>query len=78
MTTVKIDLPEEQAAVLEAKATAQGLSLEDFFRKLAEQEAPCKPRYTVFELIQQCDPDAPLSDEDRAWLDAPPVGREAL
>ena len=78
MTTVKIDLPEEQAAVLEAKATAQGLSLEEFFRKLAEQEALCKPRYTVFELMRQCDLDAPLSDEDREWLDAPPVGREAL
>ena len=30
------------------------------------------------ELLAQCDPNAPLSAEDRAWLDAPAVGREAL
>ena len=40
MTT--IELPDEQAAALKAKAAAQGLTLEDFFRKLAEEEAPAK------------------------------------
>ena len=40
MTTVKIDLPDEQAAVLEAKAAAQGLSLEGWFQKIAGREAP--------------------------------------
>lgn len=28
------------------------------------------------ELLQQCDATAPMSDEDREWLGAPPVGRE--
>ena len=37
-----IELPDEQAAALKAKAAAQGLTLEDFFRKLAEEEAPAK------------------------------------
>ena len=37
MTTVKIDLPDDQAAALRAKAAAQGLSLEEWFRALAEQ-----------------------------------------
>ena len=40
MTT--IELPDEQAAALKARAAAQGLTLEDFFRKLAEEEAPAK------------------------------------
>src|SRR5436309_2854210 len=40
MTTVKIDLPDDQAAALKAKAAAQGLSLEEWFRVLAEQSAP--------------------------------------
>jgi len=40
MTT--IELPDEQAAALKAKAAAEGLTLEDFFRKLAEEEAPRK------------------------------------
>ena len=37
-----------------------------------------KPRYTLAELIEQCDLSAPLTEEDREWLDAESVGREAL
>ena len=37
MTTVKIDLPDDQAALLRAKAAAEGLSLEEWFRALAER-----------------------------------------
>ncbi len=33
-------------------------------------------RYSLEELLEQCDATAPVSDEDRAWLDAPSVGRE--
>ncbi len=79
MTTVKIDLPDDQAAALKVKAAAQGLSLEEWFRLRADQEVrPRKGRYTLTELIQQCDPKAQLSDEDREWMDSPAVGREAL
>lgn len=35
-----------------------------------------KPRYTLAELLAQCDFDRPITDEDREWLDAHPVGRE--
>ena len=35
MTTVKIDIPDQQAEALSARAAAEGLSLEDWFRKLA-------------------------------------------
>ena len=75
--TVKIELSEDQAAALTAKAAAQGLSLEDWFQKLAEQQSP-KPHYRLNELIEQCDTQAPLSAEDQAWMDAPAFGREAM
>ena len=39
MTTITIDIPEDQIAVLEAKAKAQGLTLQDWFRQVAEKEA---------------------------------------
>jgi plasmid stability protein len=35
-----IEIPDEQAAALKAKAAAQGLSLEDWFSKLASQDTP--------------------------------------
>lgn len=37
-----------------------------------------RPRYTLEELIAQCDPSAEISEEDREWLDAKPVGKELL
>ncbi len=40
--------------------------------------ARLKPRYTLAELLAASNPSQPLSAEERAWLDAPPVGRELL
>ncbi len=37
-----------------------------------------RPRYTLDELLAQCDASAELSAEDRAWLDARPHGSELL
>jgi len=79
MTTIKIELPDDQAAALRAKAAAEGMTLEDWFRRRADQEIrPRKGRYTLAELVDQCDPQAPMSTEDREWLDSQPFGREAL
>lgn len=39
---------------------------------------PERPSYSLDELLAQCDFDQPYSDEERAWLDADPVGRELL
>jgi antitoxin ChpS len=36
------------------------------------------PRYSLDELLAQCDASAEVSDEDCAWLDDRPVGRELL
>lgn len=74
MTTVRIDIPDDRATALQAKAKAQGLTLEDWIsRKLDEPDADRKRRYTVGELMQQCDT-APVSDKERAWMQTPERG----
>jgi antitoxin ChpS len=35
-------------------------------------------RYTLKELLAQCDPKAPRPREDREWITTPPIGRELL
>lgn len=37
-----------------------------------------RQRYTLDELLAQCDVTAEISGEDRAWLDARPIGGELL
>ena len=42
-------------------------------------EPKVKPRYTLAELLAQCnEKNMALAKEDREWLDAGPVGKEAL
>lgn len=41
-------------------------------------EPAAKPRYTLDELLAQCDASAEPSVEDRAWLDDRPQGSELL
>ena len=41
-------------------------------------EPAARPRYTLDELLAQCDASAEISAEDREWLDARPVGGELL
>lgn len=78
-----IELSDDHAAALTAKAAAQGLTLQNWLGKLAEPETlndqsePRKGRYRLDDLMAQCDLNVPLTPEDRAWLDTPAVGREA-
>jgi antitoxin ChpS len=37
-----------------------------------------KPKYTLSELMAQCDPSAPESDQEREWQELDPVGHEVL
>jgi len=39
-------------------------------------ELPRKPRYTLQHLLAQSKRKAPISREDREWLNSAPVGRE--
>jgi hypothetical protein len=76
LTTIKMGLSDDQAAALRAKAAGEGLSLEDWFRRLADREVrPRKRRYVLTELVEQCDPQAPLSEEDREWLGSGAIDR---
>jgi len=37
-----------------------------------------RPKYTLDELMAQCDLDAPWTEEEREWLESKPVGREII
>jgi len=37
-----------------------------------------KPKYKLEDLLAQCDPNAELTEEDRVWIDSPPVGKEII
>ena len=45
--------------------------------RLIVQPQP-RRRYTLDELLAQCDPSAEPAQEEREWLDARPAGRELL
>jgi antitoxin ChpS len=74
--SVMFAIPKPILESLGLRASSQvGLSMSDG-RLIVE---PCsRPHYTLAELIAQCDPSAPLSDEEQAWLEDAPVGREIL
>lgn len=47
-----IEVPDEHIPALKAKAAAEGLTLEGWFRKLAEQESACEnPLQTAAEIV---------------------------
>ncbi len=52
-----------------------GVSLSDG-RMIVEPKV--KPRYTLADLLNQCDFDLPISANEREWLNAPSVGREVI
>src|SRR5208337_1128532 len=55
-----IELPDEQAAALKAKAAAEGLSLEAWLQKLAEQERPAsRPHRHIADVILENMQDVP-------------------
>lgn len=55
--------------------TTVGLAVDDG-RLIVEPQR--RPRFTLAELLAQCDPSADLSREDREWLDVRPTGDELL
>ncbi len=56
-----------------AAGSTVGLAVENGRLVVAPQT---RPRYTLDELLAQCDASAAPNEEDRQWLDAKPVGRE--
>ncbi len=41
-------------------------------------ERKARPRYTLRQLLAECDKRAKRSKEDREWIDSGPVGRELI
>ncbi|MCL2297230.1 MAG: antitoxin [Proteobacteria bacterium] len=74
--SVMLAVPPALLDVLHLAAGAKvGLAV-DNGRLVVEPSA--RPRYTIDELLAQCDASAEISAEDREWLDARPVGSELL
>jgi len=51
MTTIQIELPDDQAAALKAKLSEQGLSVEEWVKNLVETEAPRQTPGAVQEAV---------------------------
>ena len=74
--SVMLAVPPALLDVLELRAGARvNLGIEEGRLIVAPRT---RPSYTLEELLAQCDETAPADDEDRAWLDAKPVGKELL
>jgi antitoxin ChpS len=54
-----------------------GVSVEEG-KLVAEPASKSRPQFTLEELLAQCDPGAPLSSEDEAWLNDRPRGSELI
>ena len=52
-----------------------GLAVESG-RLIVDPRTP--PRYTLKELLAQCDTKAPITGEEREWLESKPAGRELI
>jgi antitoxin MazE len=68
------------AAVLEAARVKveQDVDVREESGRIIIEPLRERPRYTLDELIAKCNSRKRLSREEREWLDAPPLGREAL
>jgi len=53
MTTIQIELSDEQAAALKAKLSEQGLSVEEWVKNMVDAEAPRQTHGSAQEAIAQ-------------------------
>lgn len=74
--SVMMAVPPALLDVLQLAAGAQvGLTVDN--GRLVVEPRP-RPRYTLDELLAQCDASATATGEDREWLDFKPMGAELL
>lgn len=66
------------AVTMRSWGIAEGQSVELQVKAGALVVRPMQKRYTLAELLAQCDFSQPISAEERAWIDAPPVGLEEI
>lgn len=82
MAVVTLQIPDERLVELNAVAKQRGLTLTDWLLAVSERAAGAveagQRRLTLEERLALCDPDAPVSDEERSWMADPPVGEELI
>ena len=74
--SIMLAVPPALLALLRLRPGATvGLAVESG-RLVVEPQTP--PRYTLKELLAQSDSKAPITTEDREWLESNPVGGELI
>ncbi len=74
--SVMLAVPPAILDLLHLRAGATVGMIVDGSRLVVEPQS--RPRYSLEELLAQCDASAKLTTEDRQWLDAKPLGSELL
>lgn len=74
--SIMLAVPPAILEILHLHAGATVGLVVDHGRLVVEPTLP--PRYSLDELLAQCDASAEVSAEDRVWLDSKPVGSELL
>ena len=74
--SVMLAVPPALLNVMDLQAGAEVSLAVEGGRLMVEPQQ--RPRYTLDELLAQCDASAEQTAEDREWLDAKPVGGELL
>ena len=74
--SVMLAVPPAVLEMLHLQAGATVGLMVDGGRLIVQPQA--RRRYTLDELLAQCDPNVDPAQEDREWLDARPAGRELL
>jgi antitoxin ChpS len=74
--SVMLAVPPALLDILRLQAGAKvGIAVESG-RLVVEPQS--RHRYTLDELLAQCDPKAPRTEEEQEWLDSKPVGGEII
>ena len=74
--SVMLDVPPTLLEILHLQPGAKvGIAVES--GRLVVEPQP-RRRYTLDELLAQCDPKAPRAKEEQDWLDSKPVGGELI
>ena len=74
--SIMLAIPPALLDILRLRAGAKvGIAVESG-RLIVEPQQ--RPRYTLDELLAQCDPKAARTEDEREWLDNKPVGGELI
>ena len=75
--SVMLAVPPALLDILNLEAGAKvGIAVES--GRLVVEPHQQRRRYTLNELLAQCDPKAPRGEDDQEWLDSKPVGGELI